>query len=118
MARFIAIYQLPQTPEDAARFNSDYRDTHVPLLVRTPGLVSIEISRVQEMVLGEPGLLLVAVMTFADDQVMAEAMRSAPWREAGRNLASIGGLELATMATLEPAESIPLPQAAAKERTP
>lgn len=118
MARFIAIYRMPQTPEDAARFSAAYRDTHVPLLVRTPGLVDVEISRVQEMVLGEPGLLLVAVMTFSDGQAMAEAMRSAPWREAGRNLAAIGGLELAIMATLEPAESIPLAPVAAMEGAP
>jgi len=118
MARFMAIYRLPQTSEDAARFSADYRDTHVPLLVQTPGLVNIEVSRVRETVHGEPGLLLVAVMTFGDDQAMAEAMRSAPWREAGRNLASIGGLELATMATLEPAETIPLPQAATRGGTP
>ena len=113
MARSMAIYRLPQTSEDAARFSADYRDTHVPLLMRTPGLVNIEVSRVREMLYGEPALLLVAVLTFGDDPAMAEAMRSAPWREAGRNPASIGGLELVTMMTLEPAETTALPQPSA-----
>lgn len=108
MTRFLAIYRLPEDAEDAARFESAYRSTHLPLVAATPGLTGVEVSKVTSTVVGSPGLLLLAVMTFADEQAMKDAFRTPQWRESGRNLAEIGGLELATMVTLGEPEAFPL----------
>ena len=45
-----------------------------------------------------------AVMHFADGAAFKAAMGSPEWAAAGRNLAEIGGVELATMFVLEEAE--------------
>lgn len=107
MARFLAVYRAPASAEATAEFESRYAATHLPLVAATPGLTSIEVSPVQRTLVGDP-LLLMAVMTFADEDSMRTAMRSPQWQQAGANLAEIGGLELVTMAILGPAQSIRL----------
>ena len=108
MSRFVALYRLPESSAEATRFESAYRESHLPLVARTPGLTSIDVCRVRTTVVGSPGLRLMATMTFADDTAMDAAMTTPEWRASGRNLAEIGGLELATMFTLDPSETIPL----------
>lgn len=98
MARFVALYRLPQDG-DPHDFLARYHDSHVPLVARTPGLTRVEISAVRRTVKGEP-LMLMAVMHFADEQLTA-ALGSPEWAEVGRNLAEIGGLPLVTLFTLE-----------------
>ncbi len=102
MSRFVALYRMPADPD---AFEAAYRSTHVPLVARTPGLIRVEISKVRRTVLGEP-LLLLATMHFTDPAAVKAAMASAEWAEAGRNLAEIGGIELATMVTLDDPEVI------------
>ncbi len=101
MTRFVALYRMPA---DVEGFDHDYRHTHLPLVAATPGLVRVEVSRVRRTVLGEPQVHLMAVMHFADGAAFKAAMGSPEWAAAGRNLAEIGGVELATMFVLEEAE--------------
>ena len=108
MTRFVVTYRMPDSADDAARFEADYRSTHLPLVARTPGLTRVEISRVTRTVAGSPAPMLVAVLTFADAAAMSAAMRSEQWAASGRNLADIGGLELATMFTLDEPEVVDL----------
>lgn len=108
MSRFVALYRLPESSSEAARFVDAYRETHLPLVARTPGLTAVEVCRVRATVVGSPALMLMATLTFADDAAMDAAMSTPQWRASGRNLAEIGGLELATMFTLDPAETIAL----------
>ncbi len=101
MSRFVALYRLPEDPAVLERFDRDYEATHLPLVRKTPGLVRIEASRVRRTVYGAPALHLLAVMTFADREAMTSGLASPEWAAAGRNLADIGGLDLATMAILD-----------------
>lgn len=103
MTRFVALYRMPA---DVEGFDRDYRQTHVPLVARAPGLSRVEVSRVRRTVLGEPQLHLMAVMHFADAAAFKTAMASPEWAESGRNLAEIGGVELATMFVLDDPEVI------------
>lgn len=109
MTRFLAMYRLPDDAGAAETFEAAYRASHLPLVARTPGLTSVDVSRVTSTVAGSPALMLLAEMTFRDEQAMQDAFRTPQWRESGANLAQIGGLELATMVTLADAENIPLP---------
>lgn len=104
MARFIALYRTPEDDEAAARFEADYRATHLPLVLQTPGLVDVEVSRVSRTFVGAP-LLLMAVMSFADEDSMKQAMRSPQWQSAGANLVEIEGMDLVTMATLDDSQT-------------
>jgi uncharacterized protein (TIGR02118 family) len=94
VSRFVVIYRRPEDPE---AFDSAYRETHLPLVAKTPGLTRIEASRVRKTVHGEPDMHLIAVMHFTDPEAMRVGLASAEWAAAGRNLAQIGGLDLATM---------------------
>lgn len=108
MTRFVVTYRMPESTDAAARFEADYRSTHVPLVARTPGLTHLEISRVTRALTGSPAPMLMAVLTFQDAAAMRDGMRSGEWAESGRNLAEIGGLELATMFTLDEPEVVDL----------
>lgn len=101
MSRFVALYRLPEDPAALATFDQAYEATHLPLVRKTPGLVRIEASKVRKTVFGEPALHLLAIMTFADEDAMRSGLASDEWAASGRNLAEIGGLDLATMAILE-----------------
>lgn len=108
MTRFVVTYRMPESADAAARFEADYRSTHLPLVARTPGLAHLEVSRVARTLAGSPAPMLMAVLTFADSAAMNEGMRSEEWAASGRNLAEIGGLDLATMFTLDEPEVVDL----------
>ena len=96
--KFVAVYDAPAEPE---AFDAAYFGTHLPLLDRVPGLLRTEVSRVIRVVRGSQGLHLMAEMYFPDGDTLRSALRSQEWAAAGENLTSIGGLELATMYTVE-----------------
>lgn len=103
MARFVALYRMPAEPE---AFDRAYRETHLPLVAKTPGLTRVEVSRVRKTVHGSPALHLMAVMDFGDSDAMRTGLASEQWAAAGRNLAEIGGLDLATMLILDEPEAL------------
>lgn len=100
MSRFIAIYRRPASDEAAESFEKAYRDTHLPLVDATPGVVSTEVVRARKTLVGDP-LLLVATIHFSDADAMKQGLASPEWAEAGKNLAEIGGLALATLSVME-----------------
>lgn len=104
MSRFVALYRLPEDEREAEVFGRRYRSSHLPLVVRTPGLCRVEVSRVARNLLGDSAFMLMAVMTFTDREAMRAGMRSEEWARAGANLADLGGTELATMFTLDDPE--------------
>jgi uncharacterized protein (TIGR02118 family) len=101
MIKFVALYRVPDDPE---RFDESYFASHLPLIAKTPGLERTEVGRVVRMMAGEPSYYLMAEMYFADKDVLRAALKSPEWAASGANLASFGGLELATMFTVEPVD--------------
>ena len=97
MATFVVLYSTPGDPE---RFDRSYREGHLPLLLKTPGLESVDAYPVRRTLRGEPACHLLAVLTFADDDAMRAGMRSPEWAAAGENLATFGGVDIATMFTV------------------
>ena len=102
MAKFVVLYSSPEDPKD---FDRSYREGHLPLLLKTPGLATVEAYPVRRTIRGEPACHLLAVLTFDDDDAMRAGMRSAEWAAAGENLASFGGVDIATMFTVGEAET-------------
>lgn len=97
MAGFVALYSTPGEPE---AFEHNYRNGHLPLILKTPGLERVEVFPVRRSLRGDPASYLMAVLTFTDDDAMRAGMRSPEWAAAGENLASFGGVEIATMFTV------------------
>lgn len=74
MARLIVMYK---TPTDAETFNSYYRETHIPLAKRLPGLRSYEISKGPVSTPGGASdYHLVAVLGFDDLGALQAALGS------------------------------------------
>lgn len=109
MSRFVALYRVPEDPARREQFDRDYRQTHLPLVAKTPGLVRLETSTVRHTLHGSPALHLMALLTFADAEAMKVGLASEEWAAAGRNLAEIGGLDLATMLILDDPEVVEPP---------
>lgn len=81
-------------PDDTEAFDRHYRDVHIPLAKKVPGLRRYTVSRGVKVVFGEDPAYLVAELDFDDAAAMQESMGSAEGRAAGSdmvaNLASGG----------------------------
>jgi uncharacterized protein (TIGR02118 family) len=98
----VSYFALYRTPEDPAAFEAHYFGTHVPLVVKTPGLVENRVHRVTRQFVGEPGYFLLAELVFESPEAMKAGMRSPEWAASGKDLASWGGMDLVTMFAAEP----------------
>jgi uncharacterized protein (TIGR02118 family) len=102
MIKYIALYQKPSDPEE---FDRKYFESHLPLVAKTPGLISAEVAKVQRVFvpgfLGETEPYLVAEMYFESKEAMRTAFGSPEWTAAGANLNEIGGMQLVAMFSAE-----------------
>lgn len=63
MVRFLVLYE---TPTDTAAFDRHYREVHVPIAKKMPGLQRFTLSRNATVLGGEHPYYLVAELDFAD----------------------------------------------------
>ena len=73
MKKLIAIYRVPG---DAEAFLTHYREKHMPLASKIPGLIRAEVTQIERTILGEAGNFLLAEMYFADADSFKAAMKS------------------------------------------
>ena len=84
MVKLVALYKKPSDPSS---FDRHYRDTHMPLVRKWPGLRKVELGRITGMPGGsEPPYYLIAEMYFDDQEAMRAALRSPESRAAGEDL--------------------------------
>lgn len=82
--KLMALYRRPDDPE---AFMHHYRETHLPLVLKTPHLQRAKVDEVTGAPMGgEPAYFLVAQMSFPDQARFDEAMRSPENRAAGKDL--------------------------------
>ncbi len=101
MFKLIALYKAPQ---DSAAFMAHYTDTHVPLVRKIPGLQKVELTKVVNTLMGEPGNFLLAEMYFADEASYKTAMKSPENAAAGKDV----GVFAAGLVTLMKGEVLEL----------
>ena len=90
MNRIVVEYFGPADPD---AFDARYRDEHVALVRAIPGLVDFHLSHPRGLSGVTP--YLVAEMSFADEDAVATALKSADFAEAGKHAA---GFEVASAA--------------------
>jgi uncharacterized protein (TIGR02118 family) len=101
-ATLLALYRRPEGGDDALRtFWMRYRDEHMPLIERVPGLRSTKIWNVNGHYAGED-LVAVVHMVFDDKAALDAGMASDEMRAAGRNLREIAPGLLTLVALEEP----------------
>jgi|TARA_B100000678_G_scaffold289843_1_gene301368 uncharacterized protein (TIGR02118 family) len=83
--KLIALYKAPA---DTDAFMRHYRETHIPLVGRIPGLVKTELTLIERTLMGEPGNFLLAEMYFADADSFKAAMKSPENAATGADLAN------------------------------
>jgi uncharacterized protein (TIGR02118 family) len=82
-ARLIVLYRQP---EDAAAFDTHYRDVHTPIVWSYPGLRDLRLIRPDGVAGRPPDYYLVAEMTFDSRADLDAALSSDAGRESGRDL--------------------------------
>lgn len=97
MKKMIALYRAP---EDVQAFLDHYRDVHMPLVRKLPGLTSVELTRIERTVVGEKGNFLLAELVFASPEAFQAALRSPENAAAGADVMAFAG-ELVTVMTGE-----------------
>ncbi len=102
-ATLAAFYKRPEGGDEAlATFWQRYRDEHMPLIDKLPGLRGTKVWNVGRKYAGED-LVAVCFMEFDDNDALKAAMRSDEMRVAGENLAEIAP-DLLTLVAMEPDE--------------
>jgi uncharacterized protein (TIGR02118 family) len=103
-ATLLALYKRPEGGDEAlATFWQRYRDEHMPLIEKVPGLRGTTIYNVAQHYAGED-LVAVTEMHFDDRAALDAAMASDEMRAAGRNLREMAP-GLLTLVALEPSRS-------------
>ena len=97
MKKMIVLYKTPADPDAFMRY---YREKHLPLAARIPGLVKTEITRIERTLMGEQGNFLLAELYFADTESFKAAMKSTENAATGADLANFAE-GLATVLTGE-----------------
>ncbi len=86
MTKLIALYKKPDDPE---AFLKHYREIHIPLVAKTPGLQEATVNLVKGSPMGgDPEFFIIAEMRFPDRETFDTAMASPENRAAGKDLMS------------------------------
>src|SRR4051794_3705155 len=101
----LALYKRPEGGDEAlATFLQRYRDEHMPLIEKLPGLRGTKIWNVARRYAGEDVVAL-CEMHFDDSDALKAAMRSDEMRAAGDNLGEIAPGLLTLVALEEPSQA-------------
>ena len=99
-ATLVALYKRPEGGDEALRtFWRRYRDEHMPLIAKVPGLRGTKTWNVAQNYAGED-LIALTEMRFDDRAALDTAMASDEMRAAGKNLREIAP-GLLTLVALE-----------------
>lgn len=85
MINFIAFYKQPENVE---AFEQAYWETHIPLLKKVPGLLSVQANKFWPGKDAPAMFYMMAVLSFADKDSFKAGMKSPEMAEAGANLMS------------------------------
>ncbi len=106
MTTLLALYRRPAGGDETqAAFEAAYRDRHLALVARTPGLLSVRVRRVRRRLLGDEDIFLATSLEFADWEAAKAGLASEPMRAAGEVLAEIAP-GLVTLLALEDAPEL------------
>ena len=84
VVKLIALYRKPADPD---AFMAHYREVHIPLVRKIPGLTGMELKRVTANPFGgDPAYFLVAEMIWPDQASFKAAMKSPENAAAGKDL--------------------------------
>jgi uncharacterized protein (TIGR02118 family) len=89
MYKFISLYRKP---DDPAAFDAHYAEVHTPLVMKTPGLIRCDVTKITGSPMGgEPAYYQISEMFFENRDAFKSAARSPEWAAAGKDLMGFAG---------------------------
>lgn len=95
MKKLIILYTVP---EDEVAFMAHYRNVHLPLVEKVPGLIHTNLTRINRTLMGEEGNFLLVELCFADADSFKAAMKSPENAATGADLANFAAGIVTVMA--------------------
>jgi len=86
MVKLIALYRKAEDAEALAEFEKHYYEVHMPLVLKTPGLIKSEVAKITGLPGMENKYHLMAEMYYADMDAFNAAMATPEGRAAGKDL--------------------------------
>jgi len=85
----IILNALYKRPEDVVAFQQHYQNTHMPIVMKTPGLIKAEAEMVTSTFMGKPDdYYMLARMYYKNSEDFKTAMRSEENKTTGKDLIS------------------------------
>lgn len=88
MVKLVAIYTRP---EDVQAFETHYREIHVPLVRKMPGLKKLEVTRFFGSPKGDPRYYMMAEMYFESKEALFASVSSPEGKAAGKDIMTVAG---------------------------
>jgi uncharacterized protein (TIGR02118 family) len=85
MVKLVVLYKKPQNVEE---FEKKYREEHMPIVNRIPGLKSVEISKMVGAPMGESPYYMMAELYFDNMDALKAGMSSPEGKESAKNIMS------------------------------
>lgn len=83
----IVLNAVYQKPEDEAAFKEHYKNVHMPLMAKTPGLLKTDVEYISSVFIGDADdYYMIARMYFENKDSFKTAMNSDENRAAGKDL--------------------------------
>ncbi|HEY3244044.1 MAG TPA: EthD family reductase [Phycisphaerae bacterium] len=88
MVKLIALYRKPADP---AAFDKHYREIHMPLAAKIPGLVKMDVAKVFGSPGGDPEFYQVAELFFENKAAMFSGLQSPEGAAAAKDVKNFAG---------------------------
>ena len=88
MVKLVILYKKPA---DVAAFETHYRETHLPLARKMPGVRKLDVSHFTGSPGGEPKFYMMAEVYFDDKAAMMTALGSPEGKAAGKDIMTAAG---------------------------
>ena len=80
MKKIVVLYNVP---EDEQAFFAYYKNVHLPLANKTPGIVGVELTKIGRTLVGSPGAFFLVELLFADEATLEAAMKTPEFAATG-----------------------------------
>lgn len=88
MVKLVVLYKKPQ---DVQAFENHYRETHLPLVRKMPGVRKIDVSHFTGSPVGEPKFYMMAEVYFDDQDSLMASLSSTQGKAAGKDIMGVAG---------------------------
>lgn len=91
MFKVIAVYKAPANDEAKAKLDTHFREVHVPICLRIPGIQEVRVNKIFGGPTGASNLHMIVTMVFENKDGWKAAMKSPEMMESGKDAMKFAG---------------------------